>query len=134
MRRATLALALVAAATAARADGVLTNVPRAQFAANVPLGELERVPAPPVTPAAKTIDGKTDDWDGGVTLTHLGGTTTIQAGELIYEDWILDDSGAARSCVVARRDRNQPVEDLLGWSKYEALDSALGEELIPDVD
>lgn len=119
---------------AARADGILSDVPRSQFGDNVPLGSVRRIPAGTVAPTLKTIDGDAADWDVGTTPTALGGTTTVQAGQLVYEDWPMDDSGAAAAYVVARRDRNQPLEDALGWSRYQQLDSAAGEELIGDVD
>jgi poly(3-hydroxybutyrate) depolymerase len=136
MRRIALAVACaLLVPSLAHADGLLTNVPRAQFVPNIPLGRIVRSPVGGGSVAAKSIDGQSGDWDNySVRRTRLGGTTTIQAGQLVYQDWIMDDSGAAAQYVVARRDRNQPVEDALGWSKYEEADSALGEELIGDVD
>lgn len=93
-----------------------------------------RTPTAPVTPAVKVVDGTTTAWDQGVHLTHLAGSTTIQAGQLIYEDWLMDDTGAARQCVVQREDTTAPLISISAFDKYYSDDSALGEELIPDAD
>jgi pimeloyl-ACP methyl ester carboxylesterase len=101
------------------------------------LGQVLRHRAAPVTVTPKPIDGTEQAWDQGVRLTRLSGQTTIQAGQLIYEDWIMDDSGAARTCTVQRRDELQPAANALkaiGFDKWQDTDSAAGEELIPDAD
>jgi pimeloyl-ACP methyl ester carboxylesterase len=128
-------LVLSTAATAAvPARPASASVPPGPLDHHPALGHLVRTSTPNVTPAAKLIDGRASGWSQGVTLTHLGGSTTIQAGQLIYEDWLMDDLGAARACVVQREDTTAPLVSVSGFDKYYADDSALGEELIPDAD
>ncbi len=129
-----LALTITLPAQAGTTRSTLDQVPRAAFGPNIPLGSIERLPAPFLAPTAKTVDGDPSDWDEGVAVTGLGGTTTVQAGQLVHQDFILDDTGTARSCVVERRDRNAEAESAAGWPRYQALHSALGREFIPAVD
>jgi poly(3-hydroxybutyrate) depolymerase len=110
------------------------SVPPGPLDRHPPLGRVARTPTAPVVPTVKPVDGSTEAWDRGVRLTRLGGTTTIQAGQLIYEDWIMDDAGAARQCVVQREDTTAPLVAEAPFDKYYSDDSALGEELIPDAD
>lgn len=129
-----LALTITLPAQAGTSRPGLDQIPRAAFGPNIPLGSIERLPAGPVPPTPKTVDGDPSEWDEGVEVTRLGGTTTVQAGQLIHQDFILDDTGAARPCVVERRERYAELESSAGWPRYQAMDSALGRELIPAVD
>ena len=109
-------------------------IPPGALATHPGLGTVLRVATPPLPVTAKPIDGRATGWDAGVRLTHLGGATTIQAGEVIYEDWIMDDSGAARTCTLRRADTINPVMAAAGYDKWASNDSAAGEEIIPDAD
>lgn len=48
---------------------------------------------PPPPPTLRVLDGKVDDWTGASTL--LGGTWLVSNSELVYQDHIYDDYGAA---------------------------------------
>lgn len=88
-RAVALSLIVALAATPAWA-GSETDLP--VMGADVPRGTGEAVPADPIAPAAKVVDGQTADWVG--TPTMYGGTAAYSAGELIYQDHIFDAYGA----------------------------------------
>lgn len=53
---------------------------------------LKTAPAAPIPPASKTIDGDVTDWIGAI--SRFGGTAITSAGELVYQDYLMDDWGA----------------------------------------
>ncbi|MHB8593622.1 MAG: prolyl oligopeptidase family serine peptidase [Acidimicrobiales bacterium] len=117
--------------------GPLSNPPgpvlHNQFVPNVPLGRLRLTPTANVLPAPKAINGTMSGWSSGLVPTDLGGTTVVQAGQLDYQGWLLDDSGAAPTCEVNYYNSLQPAANALGWDRYQLLQSALGDEIIPDL-
>ena len=137
----TLALAAGLATPAVAGRGAAPSAPpvaRSQFVPNVPLGHLALTRTPDVAPPARPIDGDLDAWNVGVDPPGMEGSTVIQAGELVYEGYLLGDTGAASPCEVEYYDQLQPgadaAESTTGFSRYQGLQSALGSELIGDVD
>jgi predicted esterase len=113
-------------------------VARSQFVQTVPLGHLVTHRTPHVAPPPRPINGDLAAWDAGVKSPDMEGTTVVQSGELVYEGYLLGDTGAASPCELKYYDELQPAADAVqnttGFSRYRALQSALGAELIGDVD
>src|SRR3954466_13630187 len=132
-----LAAALALPASAGPAGAPTPPVGRSFFVPNVSFGHLALSTTRPVHPPRRPVDGRLAGWNAGVHPPGLEGTTGVQAGELVYEGYLLGDDGAASSCVVGYYDQMQPVADAsqaAGWERYDAIQSALGAELIGDVD
>lgn len=83
-------LALPMQATAVIPDEVPDRGPL--LSEPVARGALVRAEAPPRTPTAKTVDGRPGDWVGAP--SRIGGTTRLDAGELIHSDFLFDAFGA----------------------------------------
>lgn len=134
------AVALAGPAVATTGGGAAPQPPvgRSQLVPPVPLGRLALHRTAEVAPPPRPIDGDLSGWNVGVDPPTLEGTTVVQAGELVYEGYLLGDSGAASPCEVQYYDELQPAADAVqnttGFSRYMALQSAAGAELIGDVD
>ena len=115
-------------------DGAQPPVLRSAFVPNVTMTALATSPTAPVKTPSRPIDGRLAGWDVGVDAPGLEGTTVVQAGELVYEGYLLGDSGAISPCRYDYYQQLQPVADASGWPRYQAIQSALGAELIGDVD
>ena len=124
----------VAAPAVATTSDPNPPVARSEFVPNVPLGHLVVTPTAPTRPVARRIDGRLDSWDQGVSAPQFEGSTVVQSGELVYEGYLLGDTGAASPCELQYYQELQPAADASGWDRYEAMQSALGAELIGDVD
>src|SRR3954452_20049448 len=113
-------------------------VGRSQLVPTVPLGRLALHRTADAGPTPRPTDADLAGWDAGVDPPAMEGTTVVQAGELVYEGYLLGDSGAASPCEVQYYDELQPgadaVESTTGFSRYQSLESASGSELIGDVD
>ena len=138
-RRRPLLVALVLSLAAglglpALGDGPSPPVLRSAFVPNVTLAHLALHKTTPVKVPARPIDGGLAGWDVGVDAPHMEGTTVIQSGELVYEGYLLGDSGAISPCRYDYYQQLQPAAVASGWPRYQAIQSALGAELIGDVD
>jgi poly(3-hydroxybutyrate) depolymerase len=97
---AALALLMVAVplanATAANADptGTALDATEPTFVSEpLPRGDVEPTGEVTFTPPAPiAVDGSLHDWQGQA--TRLGGTTVLDAGELVYQGFAFDDHGA----------------------------------------
>src|SRR4051794_3525449 len=134
----TAALAGPAAATSGSPGAPQPPVGRSQLVPTVPRGQLALHRAADIGLTPRPIDGDLAGWDAGIDAPAMEGTTVVQAGELVYEGYLLGDTGAASPCEVQYYDRLQPaadaVESTTGFSRYQSLQSAAGAELIGDVD
>src|SRR4051794_11193949 len=134
----TAALAGPAVATSGSPGAPQPPVGRSQLVPTVPRGQLALHRAADVGPTPRPIDGNLTGWDAGVDAPAMEGTTVVQNGELVYEGYLLGDTGAASPCEVQYYDEFQPaadaVESTTGFSRYQSLQSAAGSELIGDVD
>jgi len=147
-RRRLVTFAAVAVAGALAGPAIATTsglslpvqppVGKSQLVANVPIGQLALHRTADVTPPARPTDGDLAGWDAGVDAPSMEGTTVVQSGELVYEGYLLGDTGAASPCEVQYYDELQPAADTVqsttGFSRYQSLQSAAGAELIGDVD
>src|SRR3954447_7554349 len=126
------------ATTSGRSAPVQTPVGRSQLVPTVPLAQLALHRTADVGPTARPSDAALAGWDAGVDASAMEGTTVVQSGELVYEGYLLGDTGAASPCEVQFYDELQPaadaVESTTGYSRYQSLQSAAGAELIGDVD
>ena len=115
-------------------DGPAPPVLRSAFVPNVTMTPLATTPTAPVKPPQRPVDGRLAGWDVGVNAQGLEGTTVVQSGEMVYEGYLLGDSGAISPCRYDYYQQLQPAADASGWPRYQAIQSALGAELIGDVD
>src|SRR3954463_9704917 len=79
-------------------DGPVPPVLRSVFVPNVTMAPLALTPTAPVKAPPRPVDGRIAGWDAGVAAPGLEGTTVVQAGELVYEGYLLGDSGAISPC------------------------------------
>jgi hypothetical protein len=147
-RRRLVALAAVTVAGSLAGPAIATTsgpalpvqppVGRSQLVANVPLGRLALHRTADAVPPVRPTDAGLAGWDAGVDAPAMEGSTVVQSGELVYEGYLLGDTGAASPCEVQYYDQLQPAADAVqgttGFSRYQALQSAAGAELIGDVD
>src|SRR4051794_31119596 len=134
----TAAVAGPAVATSGSPAAPQPPVGRSQLVPTVPMGQLALHRTADVGPTPRPTDGDLAGWDVGVDAPAMEGSTVVQAGELVYEGYLLGDTGAASPCEVQYYDQLQPaadaVESTTGFSRYQSLQSAAGAELIGDVD
>src|SRR3954454_14927891 len=113
-------------------------VGRSQLVPTVPLGRLALHRTADVGTTPRPTDADLAGWDAGVDPPAMEGSTVVQSGELVYEGYLLGDTGAASPCEVQYYDELQPGADAVqaatGFSRYQSLQSAAGAELIGDVD
>src|SRR4051794_1399984 len=126
------------ATTSGRSAPVQPPVGRSQLVPTVPLAQLALHRTADVGPTARPSDAALAGWDAGVDASAMEGTTVVQSGELVYEGYLLGDTGAASPSEVQFYDELQPAADAgestTGFSRYQSLQSAAGAELIGDVD
>ncbi|MEA2453616.1 MAG: hypothetical protein QOG04_2326 [Actinomycetota bacterium] len=84
-----LSLAFAPSALAQVLSGEPTDLP--VLSAETPAGEGTIVPAEPIAPVAKQVDGDISDWVG--TASRYGGTAVYSGGEYVYQDHIFDANG-----------------------------------------
>src|SRR3954467_15519385 len=113
-------------------------VGRSQLVPTVPLGQLALHRTADVGTTPRPTDADLAGWDAGVDPPAMEGSPVGQSGELVYEGYLLGDTGAASPCEVQYYDELQPgadaVQSTTGFSRYQSLQSAAGAELIGDVD
>ncbi len=82
-------------------------------------------------PTEKVIDGDPSEWVGE--STRLGGTTIIDRGEMVYQDFLFDDYGADDGQDAQRNEQLGYVYGLEpGTQRVEALTQAAGEQFDAD--
>jgi dienelactone hydrolase len=91
-------------------------------------GGLIRCPAPRRMPSLKAIDGDPQDWIGE--LPRFGGALRLDAGELIYNDYLFDAYGADDGVDAERLLRLEPLASIdQRFQRFDALSQALGDQL-----
>ena len=119
-RRRPLVVALVLSLAAglglpALGDGPSPPVLSSEFVPNVTLAHLVLHKTAAVRVPPRPIDGTIAGWNVGVDAPDMEGTTVVQAGELVYEGYLLGDSGAISPCRYDYYQQVQPAADASGW-------------------
>jgi dienelactone hydrolase len=109
MSRPRTALLLATGLLAATGAVALADVEPPVLHAAQQRGTAVTTPLPAVTPTAKTVDGKTDDWTGAA--PGFSGLSTYSAGELVYADYLFDAFGADDGDDAERVERNDALEE-----------------------
>ncbi len=93
----------------------------------LPRGGLARCALPARTPSTKTVDGSPHDWIGAA--SRIGGTTRMDAGELIHSDFLFDAYGADDGTDAQRLALLDPLADVdARIGRFDALFQALGDQ------
>ncbi len=93
----------------------------------LPRGGLARCVLPARVPAAKTVDGQPGDWIGAP--SRIGGTTRMDAGELVHSDFLFDAYGADDGTDAQRLALLDPLADIdARIGRFDALFQALGDQ------
>src|SRR3954454_15225414 len=75
-------------------------VGRSQLVPTVALGRLALHRTADVGTTARPPDADLAGWDAGIDPPAMEGSTVVQDGELVYEGYLLGDTGAASPCEV----------------------------------